>query len=161
MLLLKTDLYKIAKIRLQNDEDVYDVIQETMLIAFKSIKKLKQVSSFKSWIITILINQSNSIYSKKKRKKVISLEDINNCQLLNSLHTDITDIDTLLDFEFICKNLKYEDKIIILLFYMERFTDKEIGRILNLKENTVKTKRARAKMAIKDIIERKKEAWIN
>ena len=38
ILLLKADLYKIAKTRIKNDEDIYDAIQETMIIAFKSIK---------------------------------------------------------------------------------------------------------------------------
>ena len=67
ILLLKTDLYKIAKTRLKNDEDVYDVIQETMIIAFNSIKKLKKIESFKSWIIKILINTSNNLYKKSKK----------------------------------------------------------------------------------------------
>ena len=43
ILLLEKDLYKIAKMRLKDDEDVYDAVQETILIAFKSIKKLKHV----------------------------------------------------------------------------------------------------------------------
>ena len=43
ILLLKADLYKIAKTRIKNDEDIYDAIQETMIIAFKSIKKLKKI----------------------------------------------------------------------------------------------------------------------
>ena len=47
ILLLKADLYKIAKTRIKNDEDIYDAIQETMIIAFKSIKKLKKIESFK------------------------------------------------------------------------------------------------------------------
>ena len=38
------------------------------------------------------------------------------------------------------KQLKYEDSVIITLYYMEGFSDKEIGNILKLKENTVKTK---------------------
>lgn len=45
ILLLKADLYKIAKTRIKNDEDIYDAIQETMIIAFKSIKKLKKIAS--------------------------------------------------------------------------------------------------------------------
>ena len=32
ILLLKADLYKIAKTRIKNDEDIYDAIQETMIM---------------------------------------------------------------------------------------------------------------------------------
>ena len=157
MLLLKTDLYKIAKTRLKNDDDIYDVIQETMLIAFNSIKKLKQVQSFKAWIIKILINRSNSMYKKKSKNNVISLEGIENYSVTNC--SNMENIETILDFKYICKNLKYEDRIIIILYYVENFTDKEIGEILNLKENTVKTKRTRIKEKIRNFIKKGDEIY--
>ncbi len=155
MLLLKADLYKIAKTRLKNDDDIYDVIQETMLLAFHSIRKLKQVESFKSWIIKILINRSNSMYKKKSKSNIISLEEIENYKSENCF--SIENIEETLDFKCICENLKYEDRIIITLFYIEDFTDKEIGKILNLKENTVKTKRTRIKEKIKNNMKKGEE----
>ncbi len=150
ILSIKLDLYKVAKTRLKNDEDVYDVIQETMIIAFNSIKKLKKAESFKTWIIKILINTSNTLYKKLKKDNVISLEKVEPYNSLN--YSDFEKIETILDFNFILKNFKYEDRIIIILFYVEKFTDKEIGEILKLKENTVKTKRTRIKEKLKDII---------
>ena len=59
-----------------------------------------------------------------------------------------------LDFKFISNKLKEEDRTIVILYYMNRFTDKEIGEVLNLKINTVKTKRTRAIQKIKNIIEK-------
>ena len=150
ILLLKTDLYKIAKTRIKNDEDIYDVIQETMIIAFSSIKKLKKIESFKPWIIKILINTSNSTYKKASKNKIISLEKVEDYSSSNCSEYD--KVETILDFNFILKNFKYEDRIIIILYYMEKFTDKEIGEILKLKENTVKTKRTRIKESIKDAL---------
>ena len=150
ILSLEKDLYKIAKMRLRDDEDIYDAVQETILIAFKSIKKLKHVEYFRTWIIKILINQSNYIYRQKTKKKIISFEDTEK-DIANEI-SNIENIDTVLDFNFMCRKLKYEDRIIIILYYMERFTDKEIGEILNLKERTVTTKRNRAKQKIKTIL---------
>ena len=152
MLLLKNDLYKIAKARLKNDDDVYDVIQETMITSFKSIKKLKDSSCFKPWIIKILINHSNQIYHNENKGNIIPLDDVASNKAMG--YSDIEHIEVTLDFNFICKNLKYEDRIIMVLYYIEKFTDKEIGEILNLKENTIKTKRTRAKQEIKKIIKR-------
>lgn len=151
ILLLKIDLYKIAKSRLKKDEDIFDAIQETMIIAFCSIKKLKNVESFKPWIIKILINTSNNLYKKKYKNNIISLEEIENYNSLVS--SDFDSIETILDFNFILKNFKYEDRLIIILYYIENFTDKEIGEILRMKENTVKTKRTRIKEKIKAFIE--------
>ncbi len=146
ILQFKDDLYKIAKSRLKEDEDVYDAIQETIMIAFQSISKLKQIKSFKAWLIKILINESNNIYRKKK--KIISLNELEQEEGIKD--TKIEYAETKLDFNFFCNNLKYEDRIIVLLYYMEQFTDAEIGKILNIKENTVKTKRTRAKQEIKN-----------
>lgn len=50
--------------RTSNDEDVQDIIQETMIDAYKYIKKLKKPSKFKSWITKILINNCNKYYKK-------------------------------------------------------------------------------------------------
>ena len=66
---IENDLYRIAKTRLDNDDDICDAIQETMINAYKHLKKLKDNSHFKSWIIKILINECNKIYKTKKRKE--------------------------------------------------------------------------------------------
>lgn len=69
IMLLEKDLYRIAKLRLNNKEDIFDAVQETIIIAFQSIHKLRQPKYFKTWLIKILINQSNSIYKQKNEKK--------------------------------------------------------------------------------------------
>ena len=61
-----------------------------------------------------------------------------------------------INFKFICDKLSEEDGTIILLYYMEKYTDREIGEILNMKENTVRTKRNRIKNKIKKFYE---EYW--
>ena len=155
MLSMEKELYHVAKARLKNEEDVYDAIQETTIIAYKNIKKLKESQYFKTWIIKILINESNLIYKRNKKINIIPFEEVENMKKINSSSIENTDI--TLDFNFICNKLKEEDRTIIILYYMDRFTDKEIGKILNLKENTVKTKRTRAMQKIKDIIEERRD----
>ena len=48
--IIQSDLFRIAKSRLDNIEDVNDAIQETMIIAYKSIKTLNNPHFFKTWI---------------------------------------------------------------------------------------------------------------
>ena len=154
MLLYEKDLYKIAKLRLNNYDDICDAVQETILMAFKSIKKLKHTEYFKTWIIKILINETNNIYRQTSKRKIVSFEEIENVDAISTLsNSNIENVEELIDFNFICKNLKYEDRVIIALYYIENFTDKEIGKILKLKEKTVTTKRIRAKQKIRNIIE--------
>ena len=70
VLRLENNMYKIAKIRLDNESNVEDAVQETILEAFKSIKKLKQNEYFKTWIVRILINKCNKIYKKTRKNNV-------------------------------------------------------------------------------------------
>ena len=150
MLQMQDELYKIAKIRLKNDDDVFDVIQDTMLSAYKSLKKLKHNEYFKTWIIKILINECNKIYKMKKYKREDSYETVGS----TLVSPDKTE--EQINFKFICDKLSEEDGTIILLYNMEKYTDREIGEILNMKENTVRTKRNRIKNKIKKFYE---EYW--
>lgn len=145
MLQMNGELYRIAKIRLKSDDDIFDAIQETMILAYKSLKKLKYNQYFKTWIIRILINECNKLYIIKKKRNENSYEILDN-EIAN---TD--DTEDKINFDFICSKLKHEDATIIILYYMERYTDKEIAEILNKNENTIRTKRTRAKEKLRNI----------
>ena len=66
---IENDLYRIAKTRLNNDDDISDAIQETMIKAFQKLKTLKDNSKFKSWIIKICINECNTVYKKSSKRE--------------------------------------------------------------------------------------------
>lgn len=137
---LKNDLYKIAKTRITNEADIQDAVQETMIEIYKSIKRLKDLKKFKMWTIKILINKCNRIY-RKKYKKELSLDKY----LIINSNKDIEDD---LNFYNLIKCLEYEERIVIVLYYMEKYTIKEISKILKMKENTVKSKLYRARKKI-------------
>ena len=153
MLEIKTDLYKIAKTRLSNEEDIKDALQETMITAFKYIKNVKEPSKFKHWIIKILINQCNKIYKKKKKYNYIyeniDFSETNEFKYLSltNNNTDIV-IDTINFFEMI-NCLDNDEQTILILYYNEKYSTKEISKLLHIKENTIKSKIFRAKEKIK------------
>ena len=145
---IKQDLYKIAKTRLLSEVDIEDAIQETMIELYKSIKKLKDPQKFKKWIITILINKCNRLY-RKRYKQDVTIENIK-LQEEKNAHDKI---DSDLNFYSLLKGLKYEEKIVIILFYMEDYSIKEISKILKINENTVKSRLFRGKQRIKLFLE--------
>lgn len=143
-------LYKIARTRLQLQEDIDDAIQETMISAYTKIKRLKDNTKFYSWIIKILINKCNDKYKKNKTKiiPISEFEDKN----YNEEYQNI-DMDLKLEYEEILSILDYEEKVIIILYYDNGYTTREISKILKMNENTIKTKLRRAKGKIKIKIE--------
>lgn len=145
----QSKLYQIATIRLHNEADIDDAIQETMIIAYQKLKKLKENTKFNSWLMKILINQCNEIYRKNK-SNVVSLEIVKN-HLEDKRNKDI---DAKLEYETILEQLPYEEKLLIILYYSNGYTTKQISQILHKNENTIKTKLRRTKQKIKEYIER-------
>ncbi len=144
---IEKDLYKIARTRLKNDDDIADVFQETVIRAYKHIKKLKNNSYFKTWIIKILINNCNTLYKKNKSKKEIAFEEMKNEEMLIDTSLDMINE----DFNITIKDLSYDERIALTLYYGEGYTSKEIGGILKTNENTIKARILRAKNKIKKI----------
>ncbi len=139
ILKLEDDLYKIARARLNSEEEILDAVQETMISAYKSVHKIRNEDYFKTWIIKILINKCNDIY---KNRKIISMP------LNNDIESN-TIFDENLTFEFIINQLNYDERIAIILHYLEGYTTKEISKILKTNENTIKSRIFRAKEKIK------------
>lgn len=148
--LKRHNLYKIARTRLSNNDDIEDAIQETIIETFKSIKKLKNEQAFNNWIIKVLINKCNRIYRNNNKNKIsyekLELDDFYICDNKNDLEGNM-------DFFYMLDGLNYDERIVIILFYMEDYSIKEISKILNVKENTLKTRLRRAKEKIKNKFE--------
>lgn len=153
ILLIKEELYNIAFVKLKNIEDVNDVIQDTMINAFKNINKLKETKYFKSWIVRILINECNRFYREKYKRF-----DLFN-KILKKTDTNIVDwtmenidekLDCKMDYDSLIRKLKPNEQIIIILYFCNNFTKKEIADILNISINTVKTRLRRAEEKLKD-----------
>ena len=148
---IENDLYKIAKTRINNEADIDDAIQETMIEAYRNIKKLREPQKLKKWVITILVNKCNKIY-RKKYKKDVSIEEYDLDKYIVS--NNYSRVDDDLNFYSLLKKLKYEERIIIILYYMEQYPINDIKDILKMNENTVRTHLYRARKKIKENYEK-------
>lgn len=138
------DMYKIAKSRLYNEDDIYDAIQETGYKLYINSKKIKDFEKIKIWLVKVLINECNRIYRNKKKELKVQ-EKIAKVKFET---IDFTDQNNL-DFEILINGLKREDRTILTLYYGNNLTTKDISKILNKNENTIRTRIKRAKEFIK------------
>ena len=152
ILSIRNELYKVAKTRIINENDIDDIIQETMIEVYKSIKQLRDLKKLKMWVIKILINKCNKFY-KRKSKKDISLEETNINNIIARNNNE--DIENDMNFYSLIRNLKYDERIVILLYYMEGYSVEEISEMIKMNKNTVKTNLYRARQKIKNEIEEK------
>lgn len=142
------DLYKIARVRLSSDEDINDAVQETIISIYESLHQLRNISKFKSWMITILINKCNLIYKKNTLYNRISSEiSLNNETFTNDIHCESN-----LEFFNIIDKLDLDERTILILHFVENYKFNEIAKILNMNSSTIRTKMFRAKLKIKQYL---------
>lgn len=116
------------------------------------MKQLKENKYFKTWIIKILINECNKIYKKKYKQIILFNKSVEKTAVIE-IKDDMNNVDNKLDFENVLKNLTYEDKLLITLYYNSQFSIKEIAELLNSNVNTIKSKLLRVRKKIKEIYE--------
>lgn len=136
MELNKQNMYKVAWSYLHNDEDVADAIQETILNCYEKIGRLKNESYFTTWLTRILINNCKDILKKKKRETLSEVlpEQGEACKELENY-----------EFQEVLKSIDEKYRLVLLLYYGEGFKIREIAQILEMDENTVKTRLARGR----------------
>lgn len=123
----KEKLIRIAYKYTLNDAIVEDVLSETIYQAYKNRKQCKQPEYFDTWIIRILIN--NCLKEIKQQSKnyelMVDIED-----------TKIQDI----PLKTLVYSLSEPERTILVLYFFEKATFKEISEVLNMPESTIKTK---------------------
>lgn len=122
--------FRLAYSYVKNDEDAWDILQDAIVKALRAIHKHQYPEYINSWFYRILINACLDFL--RKRKRFISIEE-------TDLETAIDHYQDL-DLQQALDNLPTELKTIIILRYFEDQKIGDIAKMLDLNENTVKTK---------------------
>jgi len=150
--LIGNDLYRVARTRLKDTDDINDAIQNTMMYTYKHVKKIKNAEVFKTWMLRILVNECNKIYNANKRKNNIFNKLVVNSEL-NSYDSSIQVAQDKMNFEALIDSLSYEEKLVITLHYNSQLSCSQIAKILNSNTNTVKSRIRRGVKKLKKFYE--------
>ena len=145
---IEKKLYAIARSRLYNYEDAKDAVQDAILQIYLNLNKLKDIKKFNSWCTSILINSCNMILKKRQKNGCLSYEELNNGKLILS-DNEYLHMDNNIDFFSMIKSLSVEERTIVTMYYSNEYTTREISEILNINENTVRSKLKRSKQKIR------------
>lgn len=133
----KVAIYRVAKSILNTEDDVEDAVSEAILKAYKNIKLLKNEAFFKTWLIRIVINESNTLYKKRSKEIIVDKEHFNNIKV-NDNYKDLSLYNAI-------NSLDDDLRATTILFYFEDMKYKDIAKALSVKEGTVKSRLSRAK----------------
>lgn len=136
----KEQLYVIAYAILKNEADTEDAVCNAILKGYEHLEELKNPKSFKSWMITITKNEA--LHIKRKRLNLPGDEKVE--EMLKPVQDNY---DELWD---VIQNLKEEYRLVIVLFYYNHLSLREISKVLDIPMGTVKSRLNRGRELLKN-----------
>lgn len=136
------NLYRLALGILHNPADAEDAVAETVLKAYEKIHTLHKRESFKPWLLKIAANEAKSLYIKNRR----TTPDDNIEEYMPAFCDEYHEL-----WDVVMK-LEETYREVVILFFYERLSIKEISRILSIPEGTVKSRLSRGKKQLKQLL---------
>lgn len=136
----KSTLYKVARSYLHNDADAADAIGDTVLACFEKLPTLRQPQYFRTWLVRILIRKCQDML--RERRRSVPLDEIPPTGREDPGHARV-------EFLALLDSLDEKYRTVLLLYYGEGFSVREIAQAMDLKEETVKTRLKRARAGFK------------
>jgi RNA polymerase sigma-70 factor (ECF subfamily) len=160
-------VYNIAYRMLGNKEEAKDLAQEVFLSVFESIKNLREEVKFEPWLIRITVNHCRNRWKYLQRRKYFQSDSLDDPieteegEIPRQVYDPSDSPETLLEKKMIQNlvqrgllQLQEEQRELIVLRDLQGLSYEEVGKLFSLPEGTVKSKIHRARMDLKEILER-------
>ncbi|HEY4506587.1 MAG TPA: RNA polymerase sigma factor [Candidatus Paceibacterota bacterium] len=138
-----------------NRPEAEDLAQETFIKAYKKFDTLKEPDKFKSWLFQIGRNTVIDFFRRNKNKAFAMdstiLENIPDTTV--DYQERVASMEVTKELDRCIGQLVKEDRAIIKLLYYEGFSYKEISDLLNINENTLKSRLHRARKILLEQIQ--------
>ena len=142
----RDNLYRMALAILKNETDAEDAVSNAILKAYENRGQIRAFHKFKPWILTITKNEALKI--KKKRLVLPGNEEVE--ALLKPVQAHY---DELWD---VLQQMKEEYRLVVVLFYYEELSLRDISDVLNIPVGTVKSRLNRGRTELRNALE---EVW--
>ncbi len=139
------DLYRFALYTLKNTHDAEDAVSDTVADAWQGIRGLRRTEAFRAWMFRILTNKCRRRLGQYANKALSLPED---------LAEEPRDIGRNIDVRRAFAALSDEERMILALNIFGGYTSREIGRLLHMSNNTVRSKQSRALKKMEARLER-------
>jgi RNA polymerase sigma-70 factor, ECF subfamily len=161
-------VYNLLYRMIGSHEEAEDLAQEVFVTVFKSIDTFRGDSKFSTWLYRVAANHcKNRIKYLSRRSRTSgdgldgvpehSMEDAGSAPLQSHIDAPDKILEGLQLEKLLAQaiaSLDEEHRLLIVLRDVEELSYQEIGEITSLNEGTVKSRLHRARMAIKEHIER-------
>lgn len=145
------ELYRLALVMLRRPADAEDVLQETFLGAFKSMKRFEGRSSVRTWLTRILMNQVAMRRRDRARHQAMSG---NRDEALTTAARPDTAPGAAwrMDLEQALERMSEEHRSVIVMREVQGLSYEEIADVLSVPRGTVESRLHRARRALRELL---------
>lgn len=141
-------IYRIALTKTKSSHDADDIFQEVFLKLVMNEKPFETEEHRKAWLIRVTVNCCNSHFVAPWRKNVTSMEDVMLEQLTDE-DEKFWQEDGRPDVYAEVMKLPEQMREVVLLFYYEDMSIREIADMIGTSEVNVKKRLSRARQKLK------------
>lgn len=149
-------VYSRARLAINDEQEVQDLIQEVYVAAYRNIKSLKNSDSLYAWLATITMRQGASMIRKKKNYVLLSEEN-------QGMFEEIPDESVELENDAIVKEnagilkgllekLSPEQKSAMVSFYYDGLKVEQIAELTETSAGTIKSRLHLARKRLQEYI---------
>ncbi len=129
-------LLRYSENQLSNHSDAKDVVQEALLVAAKTIGRLRDPASFPRWLYQILHRRGIDHLRKQGRQHLV---DVDPAATMAAPEPTL-DAGTRIDIQRALSCLSRAANLLVHLYYLEGFTIAEISNVVGIPTGTVKSR---------------------
>ncbi len=144
--------------RLLRDDDLAaEITQQTMILACRKLQTFRQVSSLKTWLYRIAINQSSSHWRQVKRRREVDFETSHEKIATDSPLEDIINKQKREKIGQAIKNLPSKQRLALTLRFYEGLSFKEVAKSMGGTVNSAKVNHFHALRQLRELLGDKKD----
>lgn len=150
----KNQLYATILRMTKNPQDAQDLIQDAFIKVYRNLDKYDRSGSFAGWLYRVSINHCMDEF-RKKRFATVQVE-IDDEMSVNPNHPELVFLkkEKSRQLERLIATLPEDERLIILLRYVNDMSYDEIGELMEVPLSTVRNKLHRAKKKMRDTVKR-------
>ncbi len=156
------NIYAVAFNYFKNPYDADDIVQEVLMTLYQSEASFESDEHLKYWLLRVAINKCKKISLSARVRRSVSLEEYTAGSVVGAvsastggLYAVTTEQDAAIRRIEILRQImslpqKYRE--VIHLYYYEDYDTKQISAVLKLNEGTVRTRLARGRKMLKEVL---------
>jgi len=160
-------VFNIAYRMLGNSEEARDLAQDVFISVFESIKNLKEEIKFDAWLTQITLNHCRNRWKYLKRRQYFSSDSLDDPietedgSVPRAIFDPSDNPEALFEKKMIQQwiqrgllKLKEDQRELLVLRDLQGYSYEEMAETLGVSEGTIKSKLHRARMDLKEVLER-------